>query len=211
MQGLKPLLVAKYSQLYQLCLANGITIKFTEGLRSIAEQNALFAKGRSAAGNVIDSSLIVTNAKGGQSMHNYGVAFDVVVVVGGVEDWDMHYPALWTKMGKLGESIGLEWGGDWAGTLQDHPHFQITFGHTWQDFENGKVDYSMYKEPQLTTIPAPTPAVAPVTTTSNNQSNAPVQTVGVATPIPANIQAVIDHEPTSILKAWFLYFYNKFK
>ena len=50
----------------------------TQGYRSTAEQNALFAKGRNAQGVVISAKDTVTNARGGQSAHNYGCAVDFV-------------------------------------------------------------------------------------------------------------------------------------
>ena len=165
MEGLKPLLILKYEALFALCAKNGITIQFVQGLRSMAEQAVLYAKGRDANGNVIDQGSVVTNAKPGQSMHNYGVAFDVCVVVNGQEDWNMDYPDLWEKMGELGESIGLEWGGHWTG-WQDHPHFQLVFGHIWQDFEAGTVNMDLYAVPaagtenQVASAP-PAPVAAP--------------------------------------------------
>ena len=58
-----------------------------QGLRTIAEQDALFAKGRNAQGQVVNASAVVTNARGGQSSHNYGLAIDVYPIVNGAIDW----------------------------------------------------------------------------------------------------------------------------
>lgn len=58
-----------------------------QGLRTIAEQDALFAKGRNAQGQVVDPSAVVTNARGGQSPHNYGLAVDVYPIVANSIDW----------------------------------------------------------------------------------------------------------------------------
>lgn len=95
--------------------AAGITIKVISGLRSYAEQDALYAKGRSKPGPK------VTNARGGYSNHNFGIAFDV-----GVFDGTRYIPesSRYKVVGALGKELGLEWGGNWK-TIQDEPHFQL--------------------------------------------------------------------------------------
>jgi peptidoglycan L-alanyl-D-glutamate endopeptidase CwlK len=92
-------------------------------------QNALYAQGRTTPGK------IVTNAKGGQSFHNYGVAFDFVPIVGGKAQWND--VALFTKCGEIAESIGLEWAGRWV-KFKELAHCQYTGGLTLQDFQQGK-------------------------------------------------------------------------
>jgi len=93
----------------------GIRIKVISGLRTFDEQNALFAKGRTAPGPV------VTNAKGGFSNHNFGIAFDI-----GVFEGNSYLPESpkYKAVGALGMDIGLEWGGNWK-DLADQPHFQL--------------------------------------------------------------------------------------
>lgn len=96
----------------------GIQLRVTQGMRTYAEQDALYAQGRTAPGEV------VTNARGGQSYHNFGVAFDVVEVrPDGSVNWDTD----WAALGALGESMGLEWGGNWT-SIVDRPHFQLDTG-----------------------------------------------------------------------------------
>lgn len=104
--------------------AQGVTLRITQGFRSIAEQNALYAQGRTTPGQ------IVTNAKGGQSYHNYGLAFDVVMMNNGKAVWD-RIPA---NIGALGATYGFEWGGNWR-TFKDYPHFQTTFGQSILDLQ----------------------------------------------------------------------------
>lgn len=101
--------------LVQKAASMGITIKVISGLRTYAEQNALYAKGRTAAGSR------VTNARGGYSNHNFGIAFDIGVFQGG-----RYLPEspVYKAVGALGTEIGLEWGGNWK-TFQDEPHFQL--------------------------------------------------------------------------------------
>jgi peptidoglycan L-alanyl-D-glutamate endopeptidase CwlK len=94
---------------------HGITIKIISGLRTYEEQNDLFAQGRTRPGR------IVTNARGGFSNHNFGIAFDIGVFEGNrYLDDSPKYKAV----GVLGMDMGLEWGGNWK-TIVDQPHFQL--------------------------------------------------------------------------------------
>lgn len=100
--------------------------RFTHTLRTFAEQDALFAKGRTQPGGR------VTNASGGLSTHNYGLAIDIVIVRDGVALWDVKADydgdgkADWIEIVHIFKSYGWEWGGDWK--FYDAPHFQKTFG-----------------------------------------------------------------------------------
>ena len=96
----------------------GKKLRVTSGFRSHKEQNELYAKGRTKPGK------IVTKARGGQSYHNFGLAFDVVEIKNGKALW--RNPD-WEKIGRLGEKYGFSWGGRWR-TFKDKPHFQKTFG-----------------------------------------------------------------------------------
>lgn len=93
----------------------GITIKIISGLRTYAEQDALYAKGRTKPGPK------VTNCPGGYSNHNFGLAFDVGVFQG--TRYLGTSPA-YKAVGALGCQLGLEWGGNWK-TIKDEPHFQL--------------------------------------------------------------------------------------
>lgn len=101
--------------LVQKAASVGITIKVISGLRSYAEQDALYAQGRTAPG------ARVTNARGGYSNHNFGIAFDI-----GVFSGNRYLPEApqYKAVGALGRDLGLEWGGDWK-TIVDQPHFQL--------------------------------------------------------------------------------------
>lgn len=98
----------------------GIKLKVTSGGRTYAEQDNLYAKGRTTAGG------IVTNAKAGYSWHNFFLAFDIVPIENGKMNWNSKN---WKKIGALGKTFGLEWGGDWKSFI-DKPHFQTIFGLT---------------------------------------------------------------------------------
>jgi peptidoglycan LD-endopeptidase CwlK len=104
----------------------GIIIKVTSGTRSYAEQDELFAKGRTTP--PIGKKYIVTNAHGGFSNHNFGVAFDVTIFTGSTDPEKAKTPVwespAYKAVGALGTDLGLEWGGNWK-TIVDEPHFQL--------------------------------------------------------------------------------------
>jgi peptidoglycan L-alanyl-D-glutamate endopeptidase CwlK len=98
--------------------------RVTQGLRSFAESDALYAKGRTAHGPK------VTNAPAGESYHNYGLAFDFVLIIDGKEVWDVN--ETWLKVVDMMEVAGWTWGGSWT-SFKDYPHFEKTFDHHWKD------------------------------------------------------------------------------
>ena len=102
--------------------ADGTFILVVSGLRTADEQNALYAQGRTTTGK------IVTNAKAGQSMHNYALAADIVPYItgnGGQLNWNASTPQFQHMVAAM-KAQGLEWGGDWKGSLGDFDHFQLT-------------------------------------------------------------------------------------
>jgi peptidoglycan L-alanyl-D-glutamate endopeptidase CwlK len=114
--------------------------RFTHTLRTFAEQNALFAQGRTAPGR------IVTRARGGQSYHNYGLAIDIVLLVdrdnnGTFEsaawdtktDFDGDKKADWMEVVDIFKRYGWTWGGDWK--FVDNPHFEKTFGKSIRELQ----------------------------------------------------------------------------
>jgi peptidoglycan L-alanyl-D-glutamate endopeptidase CwlK len=92
-----------------------IQIKVISGTRSFAEQDRLFAQGRTRPGRR------VTNARGGFSNHNFGIAFDI-----GVFEGRRYLPESpkYKAVGAMGADLGLEWGGNWK-SIVDQPHFQL--------------------------------------------------------------------------------------
>lgn len=128
--SLHPKVSMKCIDLIANCKKIGIDVLITSTYRDIESQNALYAQGRTLPGKK------VTNAKGGQSFHNYKVAFDFVPLVNGKPNWNDK--ALFTKIGEIGESLGLEWAGRWKGKMIEMAHFQYTAGLTLADFQAGK-------------------------------------------------------------------------
>lgn len=94
----------------------GMDMRVTDGYRSVAEQDATYAQGRTRPGN------IVSNARGGSSWHNYGLATDIAFNnANGQPAWPNN--ANWTRYGEIAVNHGLEWGGNWHG-IQDRPHVE---------------------------------------------------------------------------------------
>jgi peptidoglycan L-alanyl-D-glutamate endopeptidase CwlK len=126
----------------------GIDIRITQGLRTIAEQDALYAQGRTTPGKK------VTNAKGGSSMHNYGLAVDFCLLHkdGSIswsmtEDIDKDGKKDWMEVVEVFKAHGWTWGGDFKSIL-DTPHFEKSFSKTIKDLQlllkEGKVDKEGY-------------------------------------------------------------------
>lgn len=118
-------------------------IRITQGLRNNAEQDAMYAQGRTAPGKKI------TNAKGGQSIHNYGFAVDICLIIDGKaswetsKDWDNDQIADWYECVKIFALHGWEWGGNWK-TFKDMPHFEKRNLNSWRKLSKLKKDKSGY-------------------------------------------------------------------
>lgn len=114
-----PRLSALIHQLADTLAARGITILVVQGLRTVEQQDALYARGRTTSGS------IVTNAPGGHSWHNFGCAVDCApLALDSTVDWNASHPQ-WHAMESLGVSLGLTSGAAWI-RLVDAPHFQLT-------------------------------------------------------------------------------------
>lgn len=102
------------------CTKAGIDLLVTCTRRSLTEQAALYAQGRTTPGR------IVTNAQPGQSAHNYGCAIDVVPIVNGKPVWDFH-PDIdpWLTVGRLGQEVGFQWLGAPGSPFFEGAHFQL--------------------------------------------------------------------------------------
>lgn len=121
------------------CRKSALPVVVICGTRTYKEQDELYAQGRTKAGN------IVTNARGGQSNHNFGLAwdfgvFDSVNENGGGGKYHGEDP-VYHLAGAIAEDLGLEWGGSWKGIV-DEPHIQLKTGLTIaqmrERFESGK-------------------------------------------------------------------------
>lgn len=99
--------------------AAGIPARIISGTRTYREQDALFARGRRG-----DPSPVVTNARGGRSNHNFGIAWDIGIFDNGRYLGDSPF---YEQAAAVGTTSGLEWGGDWR-NFSDPPHYQLATG-----------------------------------------------------------------------------------
>ncbi len=105
--------------------------------RTYEEQTKLYAAGRDSAGNVQDASKIITNAKAGQSYHNFGLAFDVEVFnKDNTKNWDFS-GSIWETVYQAGIDNGFDAGGKWE-DFTDPPHFENTLGKSLKTLRNEK-------------------------------------------------------------------------
>jgi len=111
------------------CDEAGIDVLITSTYRDHESQAVIYAQGRTTPGKK------VTNAKPGQSWHNWRVAFDFVPVVNGKAQWNDLKS--FEKCGLIAESLGLEWAGRWT-RFRELAHCQYTGGLTLKDFQAGK-------------------------------------------------------------------------
>lgn len=127
-----------------------MAIRVVQGLRTIAEQNALYAKGRTTPGPK------VTNAKGGSSYHNYGLAIDFAIIHDKngdgvfeelswdtVKDFDKDGKTDWNEVVTQFEALGWAWGGKFR-TFKDYPHCEKSFGFKPSQLLKMKVDGEGY-------------------------------------------------------------------
>jgi peptidoglycan L-alanyl-D-glutamate endopeptidase CwlK len=113
-------------------------IRIVQGLRTFEEQDNLFSQGRTTPGNR------VTNSKGGQSYHNYGLAIDFALIYDKdkngtyeslswdiLKDFDKDGEADWMEVVNVFENAGYTWGGRFN-SIKDNPHLEKTFGNHWK-------------------------------------------------------------------------------
>ena len=136
-------------------LGKGVRLRFSYTTRTFEEQDKLYAQGRNIKGNK------VTNAKGGQSIHNYFLAFDIVLMYdkdgdGKFEEvsWDTKRDgdkdgiSDWLEVTKVFTSAGYTNGFITNGKKWDLPHFQRDFGLSWQKMKT-KIDKKEYDSEKI--------------------------------------------------------------
>ncbi|AIQ31626.1 peptidase M15 [Paenibacillus sp. FSL P4-0081] len=151
--GLQPVIAAGMIALITGCYNRGVQIIITQGLRTYAEQDNLYAKGRTAKQLAAvglskvtpqPKEDIVTNARGGYSNHNFGWANDFALLLpdGRTVSWDTlrdddkdSLPD-WSEVVEEAKKLGFAWGGDWR-TFKDMPHLEMVFGLTTTQLRDG--------------------------------------------------------------------------
>lgn len=127
---IKDMLLKQYEEANNLLGAN-VRLRFAYVYRSPELQAQLFKQRPK-----------VTNANSWQSIHNYGLAFDIVLLIDKdnngtfetaswdtIKDFDKDRQADWMEVTNYFKGKGWKWGGDFK-SLYDAPHFEMTFGHT---------------------------------------------------------------------------------
>lgn len=144
---LHPIIREEVSEIYKLIcqkLSGKAICRFAYTLRTFKEQDELYSQGRTKLFDSAGKRLgIVTKAKGGQSIHNYGLAIDIVLLVdkngdGVYEsaswetkvDYDGDAQSDWMEIVSIFKAHGYIWGGDWK--FKDAPHFEKN-GYSWKD------------------------------------------------------------------------------
>lgn len=147
---LHPVVRAAVARLEEACAQQGLRLLITDCTRTMAEQEALYAKGRTQPGG------IVTNARYPKSAHNWGVAVDFCQGIRGQEYSD---PVFFQNVATIAKRMGFTWGGDWR-NFPDRPHLEwaefmpgssvayllATYGTpeafraTWEDYEKEELD-----------------------------------------------------------------------
>ncbi|AMO20547.1 peptidoglycan L-alanyl-D-glutamate endopeptidase [Flavobacterium columnare NBRC 100251 = ATCC 23463] len=142
-EKLHPLVRDEVTKIINECnqsLTGRAQVRITQGLRTFKEQEDLYALGRTKPGKK------VTNAKGGQSIHNYGFAVDICLIIDGkvaswdtVKDWDNDGVADWYECVKIFAKHGWDWGGNWK-TFKDLPHFEKKGFSDWKELKKRPLD-----------------------------------------------------------------------
>ena len=122
LHGVHGSLAARIEQILDAMRVLGFEMMVTDGVRTQAQQQVLYAKGRAAPGPR------VTNADGVRVRSNHqthadglGHAVDCCFVVDGRPSWDDALP--WELYGEAAKALGLRWGGDWK--TPDRPHVEM--------------------------------------------------------------------------------------
>lgn len=128
-------------ELITRCYKEAIFVQISSGYRSEVEQAHIYGQGRPSYiwdGRKYGSKgAIVSNAKPGTSIHNYGLAIDYFIVSddGRKPLWVVNEK--WRRVAEIAKSMGFEWGGDWS-RFRDYPHLQLNKGLTINQLRAGK-------------------------------------------------------------------------
>jgi len=134
---LHPLIRLKALAAYNEAVAKtpkGVHPFITETYRSFERSTALYNQPRDGKDNDGDGKIDepdekVSNAKAGQSLHNYGLALDFMLIINGKDSWVVDKN--WKLVADIFKKHGFVWGGDWK-SFKDYPHVELTLGNTWQ-------------------------------------------------------------------------------
>ncbi|CAK6472693.1 hypothetical protein BFRIG_01889 [Peribacillus frigoritolerans] len=139
--GINPVVKDSALEMIRRAYNEGIYVQINAGYRSMEEQATLYGQSRLYSYNGKDYSNLakpkVTNAKPGQSFHNFGLAVDYFLVTedGKTALWTVN--TKWKRVAAIGKELGFKWGGDWSG-FKDYPHLEMTGGLSYSQLQAGK-------------------------------------------------------------------------
>ncbi|WP_375090044.1 peptidoglycan-binding protein [Peribacillus sp. RS7] len=145
---MNPVVKASALEMIERAYNEGIYVQISAGHRSLEEQAALYGQGRVYSYNGKNYSNLakpnVTNAKPGQSYHNFGLAIDFFTVSddGKKANWTVN--SKWQRVAAIGKDLGFKWGGDWS-SFKDYPHLEMTGGLSYSQLQAGKEPHLTFK------------------------------------------------------------------
>ncbi|ASS95631.1 M15 family metallopeptidase [Peribacillus simplex] len=147
-KGMNPVVKASALEMVERAYTEGITVQISAGHRSLEEQAALYGQGRVYSYNGKNYSNlakpIVTNAKPGQSYHNFGLAIDYFIVSDDGKRAIWTVDSKWQRVAAIGKDLGFKWGGDWS-SFKDYPHLEMTGGLSFTQLQAGKEPHLTFK------------------------------------------------------------------
>lgn len=131
--GIHPVVKESAIETIKQAYKEDIYVQITSGYRSFSEQTKLYNQGRTDK-----SQPKVTNAKAGESNHNYGLAIDYVLLTsdGSRAIWTVTKE--WKRVAEIGKKLGFAWGGDWTGGFKDYPHLEMMGGLSIRELQAGR-------------------------------------------------------------------------
>lgn len=128
---LHPAINMRAEKLLEECKKANLPIIITQTYRTAEYQHKLYSQGRFGP---LKNKPIVTKCDSGTGPHEFRIAFDFCMNIKG-KAWDK---PLMAKVGKIGQSLGLTWGGSWH-DFPDYPHFEYTGKYTHSQIRAGKI------------------------------------------------------------------------
>lgn len=147
--GMNAIVKKSALELIRRAYKEGINAQISHGMRTYTQQNALYDQGRTKSGS------IVTNARGGYSNHNFGLAVDYFLTSedGSKAIWTVNSD--WKRVAAIAKSLGFSWGGDWT-SFKDYPHLEMTGGLSTAQLRAGKRPSLADRTGTKTTAPSKT-------------------------------------------------------
>jgi peptidoglycan L-alanyl-D-glutamate endopeptidase CwlK len=97
--------------------AHGMNLRISQAFRTNEEQDRLYNRSRNG-----NTEPWATDARGGESYHNYGMAIDVVEIINKETNWQFN--KAWVA------DIAMQYGFEWPLPVDDPCHFQVSKGYT---------------------------------------------------------------------------------